>query len=113
MGREQVQRRLNQKDEEDKKDKILSLTDENMKLRNSVEIVKHPDFLSWYKVNVGVKLQENLKVLKTSRDHSTMLRAQGAVEILEGLEDWHKNINNHIEKNRKKIDNLKKDINNE
>jgi hypothetical protein len=113
MGREQVQRRVNAKIKEDKKSEINDLTDKILEMRSSVDIVKHPDFMSWYKVNVGTKLYENLHILKTSKDHNTMLRAQGAVEILEGLEDWHENINKQIEKNRKRIEQLTKDIKND
>lgn len=113
MGIEQVQRKKNLKMSEDKKDEINSLTDEIIAMTNSVDIVKHPDFISWHRVNVGTKLEENLKILKTSKDPQLMLRAQGAVEILEGLADWHENINKHIAKNRKRIEKLKKDINND
>lgn len=113
MDTEQVIRKKKLKVVEDKKSTINDLTDEILKMRNSVDIVKHPDFVSWYKVNVGLKLEENLNILKTSRHHDQMLRAQGAVEILEGLEDWHKNINKQIDKHRKRIEQLTKDIANE
>lgn len=113
MGIEQVQRKRDLKLQENKSELINDLTDEILGMRNSVDIVKHPDFVSWYKVNIGNKLEEELKTLKTSRDHSVMLRAQGAVEILESLSDWHENINKKIEKNRKRIEQLKKDTNNE
>ena len=113
MSLEQVQRRKKSKLIEDKKDKVLALTDEIVQMRNSVEIIEHPNFVSWHKVNVGNKLKENLDVLKGSKDHATMLRAQGAVEVLESLDNWHKNINNQIDKNRKTIERLTKDINNE
>lgn len=99
------------KENEDKKDEIIRLTDEIVEMRNSFEIVKHPDFISWYKVNVGNKLEDELKVLKKTKDHFDMLRAQGAVGILEGFSHWHENISKQMEKHRNRIEKLQKDIN--
>jgi len=106
-------RKKQKEQKEDKKDEILRLTDEIIAMRNSSEIVKHPDFVTWYQVNIGNKLETELKILKTTRDHAEMLRAQGAVKVLEGLTYWHENINKNIDKHRKRIDQLQKDIDHE
>lgn len=110
-GIDHYKRKQQKKVKEDKKDAILRLTDEIVEMRNSGEIVKHPNFVTWYRVNIGDKLATEFKILKTTKDHDEMLRAQGAVNVLEGLTQWHENINKEIDKHRKKIDQLQKDVN--
>jgi hypothetical protein len=112
-GIEQAQHKRSLKRKSEAQNEIMNLTDANVSLRNSKEITKHPNFVSWFRVNISSKIPEYEELLRNSDNTVDLHRAQGALKFADSVKEWEKNITHKIDKNNNRIEVLKKDLNND